>query len=119
MAEYFKRRPESEALRRAFIDQRLASLEIRRPFDVGDIVTTTVEGLYQYQGLMVIRKESDGTVFCSPASNIPPVAFEESTLWHFEDFHDAFRAAIEQYPYALDELGLGQGSGEGSTGKPS
>lgn len=93
----------SELLRKNAISEYLERLESRREFGPGDLVTT-MDGPYANQGLMVVEKRSDKTVLIAPAPNTAPIPMQESQLWHFEDFHDAFKAALEKYPYSMEEL---------------
>ncbi|MFA5413048.1 MAG: hypothetical protein WC348_00710 [Patescibacteria group bacterium] len=93
----------SELLRRNAIREYLEGLKDKRAFDRGDLVTT-MDGPYANQGLMVVEKKGNGTVMIAPAPNTVAIPMQESQLWHFEDFHDAFRAALQKYPYSMEEL---------------
>lgn len=93
----------AEMLRKQTIKEYLEGLEQKRVFGPGDLVTT-VEGPYANQGLMVVEKRKDGTVMIAPAPNTPAIPMQESELYHFDDFHTAFRAALQEHPFSNEEL---------------
>ena len=92
----------AEMLRKQTIKERLEGLKQKRVFGPGDLVTT-IEGPYANQGLMVVEKKTDGTVMIAPAPNTPAIPMQESMLYHFDDFHDAFRAALQEHPFSYKE----------------
>lgn len=90
-------------LRKYRIEEYLKRLKQKRVFGPGDLVTT-VEGPYANKGLMVVEKKDDGTVMIAPAPNTPAMPMQESQLYHFEDFRDAFRTALQEHPFSHEEL---------------
>lgn len=88
--------------KKATIEHVLSTIEEKKPFDVGDLVMT-LEGPHAHMGLMVVEKKEDGIVRIAPAPNTPTEEIHESKLWHFDDYHEAFKVAlIEEQNTDLD-----------------
>ena len=92
-----------KAVRKFFLFEYLKNLKEKRAFGSGDFVTT-IEGEFAGQNLMVVEKLASGMVKIAPAPNMPIVELYESKLFHFEDFHDAYREALNKYPFSREEL---------------
>lgn len=103
MGEQMPPREARHALRKAAIAEYLGKLSKKRPLGAGKIATT-LEGLYAEKGLLVVEKKPDGTVLVSPAPGMPAVPIAESELCAFDDYHEAYRYALEQFPFTDEEL---------------
>jgi hypothetical protein len=90
----------AKQFRTGVIEDALSSLEQKKAFGPGDLVTI-LGGPYAHQGLMVVEVREDGVTRIAPAPNFPTVEIQTDKLFHFDDYHDAFRKAL------IDEQVLG------------
>ncbi len=98
MAEKLPPHEALELYRRKHIREYLENLKEKRPIKVGDFATT-LNGPFDLRGLFVLKKNPEGKVLVAPEPDAEPIEFYESELWHFEDFHDAFKEALKKDPY--------------------
>lgn len=87
------RSEKAQSFKRATIKEVLTILEQKKPFGPSDIVTT-LEGPYAHIGLMVVELKENGIVRIAPAPNMPTIEIHESKLFHFDDYHEAFKLAL-------------------------
>lgn len=80
---------------KAVIEQILGSMEKDKlkPFNEGDLVAT-LQGPYAHIGLMVIAKQEDGMTQVMPGPDAPLVTIPTAELFHFYDYHEAFKVAL-------------------------
>lgn len=83
------------AFAKATIESVLGSMEREKlkSFGPGDLVTT-LEGPYAHKGLMVVEKRTDGIVLILPAPHEVHVEIPHDQLFHFDDYHEAFKVAL-------------------------
>lgn len=94
---------QAEDFKKATIKDVLEKIGEKKPFGPGDIVTT-LDGLYAHKGLMVVEIKDDGMVRIAPEPNTPTIEIPGSDLWHFDDYHEAFKAAlVEEQNINLDK----------------
>lgn len=104
MKENFEQPALPEDLRKKEVKIYLSSLTHKRPILENEIVTM-VEGKYANKGLKVVMKNIDGTVSILPTpESTEPETVQENELFDFEDFNDAYRAALEKFPFTTEEL---------------
>lgn len=84
---------EAMQFRNAVIERVLSALQERKPFGVGDIVAT-LHGPYAHQGMMVVEIKDNGETRVAPAPNTPTVELKADDLYHFDDYHEAFKVAL-------------------------
>ena len=93
-------------LRKIFVEGYLLGLKNRRPIEVNKIATV-LHGQYAHQGLMVVGVKEDGDVSVLPTpESDQPVDFKQSEIWDFDDYHNAFKAALDKYKFTTEELGV-------------
>ena len=93
----------AQDFKKATIEEVLENLEQKKPFGVGDLVIT-LEGPHAHIGLMVVELKDDGMVRIAPAPNTPTIEIHESKLFHFDDYHEAFKVAlVEEQIYNPDQ----------------
>ena len=83
----------AERFKKSTIEDILSNSEQKKSYRPGDIVTT-LEGPHAHIGLMVVELKENGMVRVAPAPNTPTVEIHESKLFHFDDYHEAFKAAL-------------------------
>lgn len=65
----------------------------RKPIKVGELAVST-NGDFPHVGLMVVEIKEDGFVRVSPAPGLATVDINAKDLYHFDDYHEAFKAAL-------------------------
>ena len=91
--------------RRRFITECLLELEEKKPFGPGDIVTT-LSGQYAEIGLKVIEVKENGMTTIIPKPDADEIEIPTADLYHFDDYHEAFKASLvhEQHGGGFDTL---------------
>ena len=87
------RSEKAERFKKATIENILRNLEQKKPFGPGDFVAT-LEGPHAHKGLMVVEIKENGMIKIAPAPNMPTIEINEAELFHFDDYHEAFKVAL-------------------------
>ena len=86
---------ESRMYKEEIIKTVLSRLEAheRKPVELGNIVVT-LSGPYAGTGLMLVEIKADGHVRVSPGKGLPTIDLNMSDVYHFDDYHEAFKVAL-------------------------
>ncbi|MDO8521801.1 MAG: hypothetical protein Q7S08_00750 [bacterium] len=79
--------------RQEIIANVLRTLEHKRPIAVGDIVVT-VEGPHPHVGMKLVELLENDTARVAPVPNTPAEQVPTSSLFHVDDWTDAYQDAI-------------------------